>query len=504
MIQAMVSKMQHHKMWTAVIALLISVIISIVWAFLSLELQIAFNNSKAVNELNSKLNEIKTKTISISRMSDDSVYIEDAFTQFVLASRTIQEIAYISNKQYIYTDRSQKINIPIKENLKQYLEQYPNGFLIRTNTSLNDVVTISYVFPAGNGFFQLFLNKNYLSQWLGTYIVMGSLKSELLNQAEVRLISTKSEQLIHEEREYSPDGIFSIQSGYDWAIYFNFVIYRFSIVVVLMLFVASVFSFAYMLAYKYHLSFESDVLRGLKNNEIIPYYQAIVSNKTKQRVGAELLCRWYYRRQKIMDPSTFINKLENNGQIKEVTLHLLRQLAKDKPHLADGNDSFYVSVNVTIDMLTDEAYLDEIKTLISSNKSLQTGLVFELTERQAVSDKINQIVKSMASLRKYGIRWALDDFGTGYAGLSTLKTLNFDIIKIDKTFVESSVTDSVTHSILFKMVELAHDLQCTMVAEGVENEIQAKKVTDLGVEYTQGYLYAKPVAKDQFCRLYDK
>ncbi len=100
-------------------------------------------------------------------------------------------------------------------------------------------------------------------------------------------------------------------------------------------------------------------------------------------------------------------------------------------------------------MIANESYVDSLIEMINTHHSLQTNVTLEFTERETFANiEISALQTGMQKLREVGVRWALDDFGTGYAGLSTLQALSFDILKIDRTFVASSVTDAVTHSII--------------------------------------------------------
>ncbi|MEF1205649.1 EAL domain-containing protein, partial [Photobacterium damselae] len=148
--------------------------------------------------------------------------------------------------------------------------------------------------------------------------------------------------------------------------------------------------------------------------------------------------------------------------------------------------------------LRDEAYMAEVMALITKNTSLQSGLVFELTERENTTCAMKELNTVMTQFRQIGVRWALDDFGTGYSSLSSVRSLNFDIIKIDKLFVLTADTDAITSSILKNIAYLGKGLNCKMVAEGVETQTQFNKLLGLNIDYSQGYLFSEPMPIKDF------
>lgn len=123
-----------------------------------------------------------------------------------------------------------------------------------------------------------------------------------------------------------------------------------------------------------------------------------------QIIEAELLCRWLYRHAQLISPNQFITKVESNGKIKPITFNLLKQLSINKLLIAHCNKDFYVSINVTLSMLNDPKFIDDVILLIKQNPTLQQGLVFEITERENTTNTFIKLDKIMQRFRTLGVR----------------------------------------------------------------------------------------------------
>ncbi len=203
--------------------------------------------------------------------------------------------------------------------------------------------------------------------------------------------------------------------------------------------------------------------------------------------------------RKILTPASFIIILEDSGKINAVTLGLLNQLARDKVLFITINPdtSENYSVNITINMLLDNAFVESVIQFIDTNPQLDGCLTFELTERDKRFDYISEAKQAMCLLHSHGIRWALDDFGTGYSNLLTMHKLPIDIIKVDRMFI-SSKNGIISCDILTKIVDLLDTWKLQIIMEGVETEAELSKVKHLSIDLVQGFYFSKPMAVKEF------
>ncbi|MCG3862562.1 MULTISPECIES: EAL domain-containing protein [unclassified Photobacterium] len=440
--------------------------------------------------LNKNLNKLTYNVLHLPENQTDAKSMSDLVT-LVLSSRSLRSVAYFQNNNYIYSDRNADLHGTISPSLIERLKKEKLPLLYRKRSSLNKIDELHLVVKGRKGFYQLFINARYMDDWLTN--ADEYLRGYVVTENNNILINNKKDFLFHKSY-HSAQFPFTVIVGAKPS--------------QVLLGIGSLSAFIFILSMiiilianyiqTKNFSFRKDIDRAIKNNEFIPYYQPIVCNKTHQIMGAELLCRWSYRHKQLISPNQFITKVESNGQIKPITLQLLKQLSVDKPLISQGNNDFYVSINVTLSMLSDPIFVNDVIALIKRNSTLQNGLVFEMTERENTTNAFIKLDKIMQRFRDLGVRWALDDFGTGYSSLSSLKELNFDIIKIDKLFVNSADTDAITSSILNNIASLGKELQCKLVAEGVETETQLNKLKSLSVDYTQGFYFSPPTTQNGF------
>ncbi len=440
--------------------------------------------------LNKTLNKRISSVLHLPENQPDAKSMHDLVT-LVLSSRSLRSVAYFQNNHYIYSDRNASLHTPISPSLIERLKKDKLPLLYRKRSSLNQVDELHLVVKGTKGFYQLFINAPYMDDWLTN--ADEYLRGYVVTNKGNILINNKKNYLFHKSY-HSAQFPFKVIVGAKSSQVLLGICALSAFIFILCMLIVLIINYIQT----NNFSFKKDIDRAIKNNEFIPYYQPIVCNKTHQIIGAELLCRWLYRHARLISPNQFITKVESNGQIKPITLHLLKQLSIDKPLIAHSNKDFYVSINVTLSMLNDPRFVDDVILLIKQNPTLQQGLVFEMTERENTTNAFIKLDKIMQRFRTLGVRWALDDFGTGYSSLSSLKELNFDIIKIDKLFVNSADTDAVTSSILNNIASLGKELQCKLVAEGVETETQLNTLKSLLIDYTQGFYFSAPTSRCDF------
>ncbi len=248
---------------------------------------------------------------------------------------------------------------------------------------------------------------------------------------------------------------------------------------------------------------EADLHAGLKNHQLIVYYQPQVAHDG-QVMGAETLVRWKHPVRGLVPPSEFIPLAEQCGLISELGQVVLETACQQLVAWAKRPDraQLTLSVNVSASELHEPAFIHNILAVLARTGANPARLKVELTETMLVNN-IDDVMAKMAALREKGIGVSLDDFGTGYSSLNYLKRLPLDQIKIDKSFVDNVQSDSSDAAIARTVVALGQELGLHVIAEGVETEEQRQLLESIGCMAYQGYLYSRPLpvaAFEQFLR----
>jgi diguanylate cyclase (GGDEF)-like protein len=233
---------------------------------------------------------------------------------------------------------------------------------------------------------------------------------------------------------------------------------------------------------------EQALRHGIKSGEIVPYFQPLIELTTGRLRGFEVLSRWQHPSKGVLTPDKFIALAEETGQITDLTVALIRQACRTAAALPR---ELTLAVNVSPEQLQDETLATKILGALSDTGFEPHRLEVELTEQALVTD-IAVAKRVICSLKRHGIRVALDDFGTGYSSLCYLTELPFDTLKIDRSFVETLHDRSESVKIVTAIIGLK-SLGLATVAEGVEAERDETVLKELRCDFSQGYLYSKPI-----------
>jgi c-di-GMP phosphodiesterase len=247
----------------------------------------------------------------------------------------------------------------------------------------------------------------------------------------------------------------------------------------------------------------ADLDRALARGEFAPYFQPIFDLRTGQIKGCEILARWLRDDGSVIPPMNFIPLAESSGRIQDMTWQILQRALSGLQPLLKQDKDFKLSFNVVPKHLLSAGFVEALRRVVLTAKVSTRQIVIEVTERDELDD-LTRAASVVRELREHGFRVAIDDVGTGHSGLSRLKGLGANTIKIDKFFVDTVTVDASTTAIIEMLVGLAIDLQMTVVAEGIETEEQAKALIACGVEEGQGYLVAAPLPLPKFLALLDK
>ena len=247
-----------------------------------------------------------------------------------------------------------------------------------------------------------------------------------------------------------------------------------------------------------HLQLLTEMQRGLERGEFTVEYQPTVELSTSAIVGVEALVRWNHPRRGLVGPSEFIPLAEEAGVITALGRWVLRQACRQMKEWHDRFQSdppLYVSVNVSGRQMQPEI-VDEVRSALLDTGLSPQCLVLELTESVMMHD-VPSTVAILDQLKDLGVRLAIDDFGTGYSSLSYIRQFPFDILKIDKSFVDDAGGAS-ERELTSAIVEIGRMLHLEVIAEGIERADQFTRLRALNCESGQGYYFAKPLPPADF------
>lgn len=233
----------------------------------------------------------------------------------------------------------------------------------------------------------------------------------------------------------------------------------------------------------------SEFLEAIVKQEFVPYYQPVVDIETGHLRGCEVLARWAKPDGTIGYPGSFMPFAETSGHIIEITRQLMRKTRDELGPLYESRPELKVSINLSAIHFKDRRTIEDIEEIFGDGPISYRQLVFEVTERQPLAD-MDKARKIIAEMHALGLRIALDDVGTGHSGLAYLQMLGVDIVKIDKMFIDTLLTDENADAIVDKLVQLAANLHMGIIAEGVEHAEQVDRLRELGVTAAQGFLFA--------------
>lgn len=251
------------------------------------------------------------------------------------------------------------------------------------------------------------------------------------------------------------------------------------------------------------LSLAHGITRALEQNEFELYYQPICTLADGRIAGFEALIRWNHPTDGLVPPMDFLWIAEQTGLIRELGLWTLERACRDWPELSRCTDhpAPFVSVNLSAMQLTGETLVEDVRAIIARHRMPPAQLKLELTETVMV--KQPEVAEDILNrLMELGSHLALDDYGTGYSGLDHLQRYPIGTLKLDRAFIAPMLDAPQSMEIVRSSIELAHSLGMNVVAEGVETEAVSARLSALGCEFGQGWLFGKPLPlRDNLARL---
>lgn len=267
-----------------------------------------------------------------------------------------------------------------------------------------------------------------------------------------------------------------------------------------------VYDHSMQVAYIDKAKLAGELQEGIAKEQFKVYYQPVIDTKTGKIASAEALIRWIHPDKGFISPALFIPALEENGHISELDFYVLKkvwQFINDRCE----NNKFVVPISVNLSWMD---FYDEImmeKILKEIDRFRENGREhmarFEITETSYAAIRENRS-GILESLRIKNAKILLDDFGSGFSSFGMLQDYDFDILKIDMSFIRKIGENPKTKSIVHSIIGMAHEIGIKTVAEGVETEEQVSFLRQSGCDYIQGYYYSKPLPEEEFVEFLEK
>ncbi|OSN86365.1 Phytochrome-like protein cph2 [Pseudomonas syringae pv. actinidiae] len=246
------------------------------------------------------------------------------------------------------------------------------------------------------------------------------------------------------------------------------------------------------------LELESDLRHALEQQEFTLYYQPQFSGDGKRLTGAEALLRWRHPRRGLVPPNDFIPVLEELGLVVEVGDWVLTEACRQLKHWHQAKVRVpKVSVNISARQFSDGQLGKRIAHILEQTGLSPACLELELTE-SILMREVNEAMQILDGLKNLGLSIAVDDFGTGYSSLNYLKQFPIDVLKIDRTFVDGLPSGEQDAQIARAIIAMAHSLNLSVIAEGVETHEQLEFLREHGCDEVQGFLFGRPMPPSQF------
>jgi len=250
------------------------------------------------------------------------------------------------------------------------------------------------------------------------------------------------------------------------------------------------------------LSLRGELATAIRRRELYLHYQPIIELDTGICVGAEALVRWQRPDGTQVRPDLFIPLAEEAGMIADVTDLVIENVVRDMRELLVADRSAHIAINLAAEDISSGRALKMISRHMAGSGILPQQIWMEATERGFLD--LDRARTMLAAARRAGHSVAIDDFGVGFSSLQYLQQLPLDALKIDKSFIDAIGTESATSPVTPHIIDMAKELGLWVVAEGVETEAQLAYLHSRHVEFGQGWLFSRPLPRDEFVAFHHK
>ena len=244
----------------------------------------------------------------------------------------------------------------------------------------------------------------------------------------------------------------------------------------------------------------SQLERALATDQLFLVYQPIVSTHTGRTAGAEALLRWQHPDRGVLTPPIFLSLAEESGLIGPIGDWVTRQACADMRAWLDVgaiDASFVMHINVSARQLGDSTFVERTMSALHDAKLEPHQIDLEVTETTLLDDK-GGVVRTLNALKRHGVKMAIDDFGTGFSSLVNLRNFVVDYLKLDGTFIRDIGSQGGDDPIVRSVIQLAHSLNMSVVAEWVTTQDQTQRLRLLGCDFVQGNFIGQPVLAQEF------
>ncbi|PSL13875.1 EAL domain-containing protein (putative c-di-GMP-specific phosphodiesterase class I) [Marinobacterium halophilum] len=246
--------------------------------------------------------------------------------------------------------------------------------------------------------------------------------------------------------------------------------------------------------------YDPELWRALQREEFELFYQPRIDLRRGAICGAEALIRWRHPERGLQQPNSFIPACEASGLIVPLGYWIIQEVGKRLPAMQEAGLDGRIGVNLSFRQFQDRHLAPTIERLMQEHRMDTRTLEFELTETALCSDE-EHVRSTIRQLSDQGVEFSLDDFGTGYSSFSLLQKLPITTLKIDKSFVDGIPGNIDDEEIVRAIINLAHNLNKQVIAEGVETRAQLEFLIRHDCDQVQGYFFSRPVCLDQFLNL---
>jgi len=249
------------------------------------------------------------------------------------------------------------------------------------------------------------------------------------------------------------------------------------------------------------LKFENELNEAFIKNEFKIFHQPIVEMGSGKITGSEALIRWESPQKGLVSPGKFVDILENSAMIIPVGYWIIEQCFLNYKEIMSKNPGidFSISINVSGRQFLHFDFITKLKELVEKHQVPAKQFKLEITERILLEG--GGIIDILDKCAEMGFSISLDDFGTGFSSLQYLARMPISFIKIDRSFVMNIQKDEKTLAVVSSIIFLAKKLNIKIISEGIETATERQIMLDLGSEFGQGYLFAKPVSFNEFLTL---
>lgn len=244
------------------------------------------------------------------------------------------------------------------------------------------------------------------------------------------------------------------------------------------------------------LVLDNNLRQALLREEFVVHYQPIVSLENRRLCGFEALVRWEHPEHGTIHPGDFIPLAEETGLIHDLDRWVLKQALSQLAVWRELQPDLTMNVNLSSGQFDDKTLASYVEALVADAKLEPHALKLEITENALMGSPENSITV-LEELAEHGVSLCVDDFGTGYSSLSYLQQFPVDTLKIDRVFIHQMLLGEASLELIKTITTMAHNLDMSIVAEGIEEDAQLEQLQTLGCEMGQGYLFAKPLPADE-------